>query len=68
MLINRIMREIRRHTRVVGDFPDSNSALMLWVARFRHIASIRWGQQRYLNINLLKEQELEKNFAKGAAI
>jgi len=66
--LERIMREIRRRTRVVGAFPDGNSALMLCAARLRHIPGTRWGQQRYLNINLLKEQEIEENFAKGAAI
>lgn len=36
--LERIMREIRRRTRVVGAFPDRNSALMLVAARLRHIA------------------------------
>ena len=31
--IERLNREIRRRTRVVGTFPDGNSALMLWSAR-----------------------------------
>ncbi len=39
----RIMREIRRRTRVVGAFPDGRSALMLVAARLRHIASSTWG-------------------------
>jgi hypothetical protein len=30
-------------TRVVGNFPDGNSALMLVAARLRHIASTKWG-------------------------
>jgi len=34
-LIERVMREIRRRTRVVGAFPDGKSALMLVAARFR---------------------------------
>ena len=37
--LERIMREIRRRTRVVGAFPDGNSALMLVATRLRHIAS-----------------------------
>jgi len=41
--LERIMREIRRRTRVVGAFPDGNSALMLVAARLRHIAGTRWG-------------------------
>ena len=34
--IERLNREIRRRTRVVGTFPDGNSALMLICARLRH--------------------------------
>jgi len=33
----------------------------------RHIAGACWGQQRYLNINLLKEQEAEKQFNEESA-
>ncbi|MGE0917006.1 IS256 family transposase [Trichlorobacter lovleyi] len=57
--LERIMKEIRRRTRVVGAFPDGHSALMLCAARLRHIAGTQWGSKRYLNIDLLKEQELE---------
>lgn len=46
--LERIIREIRRRTRVVGAFPDGRSALMLVAARLRHIASTRWGKRRYL--------------------
>ena len=35
-VIERLNREIRRRTRVVGCFPDGNSALMLVCARLRH--------------------------------
>lgn len=42
-LPERIMREIRRRTRVVGCFPDGHSALMLIAARLRHIAGTKWG-------------------------
>jgi putative transposase len=38
----RLMREIRRRTRVVGAFPDGQSALNLAEARLRHIAGTRW--------------------------
>ena len=58
--IERIMREIRRRTKVVGAFPDGHSALMLCAARLRHIAGTTWGSKRYLNIELIKELELEK--------
>lgn len=61
--LERIMREIRRRTNVVGAFPDGNSALMLIAARLRHIAGTRWSTKRYLNMELLKEMELEKKLA-----
>lgn len=46
--LERIMKEIRRRTRVVGSFPDGNSALMLVGARLRHISTTKWGTQ-YMN-------------------
>jgi putative transposase len=46
------MREIRRRTRVVGVFPEGNSALMLIASRLRHVAATRWGIKRYLEMNL----------------
>jgi transposase-like protein len=49
------MREIRRRTRVVGAFPDGNSALMLVAARLRHVAGTNWGSKRYLDMDRLKE-------------
>src|SRR5262245_3637217 len=54
--LERIMREIRRRTRVVGAFPDGNSALNLAAARLRHIASTRWSTKRYLNMELLRQR------------
>lgn len=36
--IERINREIRRRARVVGTFPDGNSALMLATAGLKYIA------------------------------
>jgi putative transposase len=59
-MLERIMREIRRRTRVVGAFPDGRSALMLAAARLRHIAGTRWGARRYLDMNRLKELETTK--------
>lgn len=50
-MLERIMREIRRRTRVVGNFPDSNSALMLVAARLRHISATKWGTRRYLDMD-----------------
>jgi hypothetical protein len=55
----RPLREIRRRTRVVGAFPDGQSALNLAAARLRHIAGTAWSTKRYLlNIELLKDQQM----------
>ena len=51
--LERIIREIRRRTRVVGAFPDGHSALMLTAARLRHVASTKWGKRRYLSMEAL---------------
>ncbi len=53
--LERLMREIRRRTRVVGAFPDGQSALMLVVTRLRHVAAIRWGTKHYLQMDRLAE-------------
>jgi putative transposase len=55
--LERILREIRRRTRVVGSFPDGQSALNLAAARLRHIAGTAWSTKRYLNIEMLKEAD-----------
>lgn len=62
--LERIMREVRRRTRVVGAFPDGNSALMLVAARLRHVASSRWGTRRYLRMELLEEMKTEQEIEK----
>ena len=55
--LERLNKEIRRRTRVVGAFPDGQSALMLVCARLRHMATTHWGQRRYLNMKLLWAQD-----------
>lgn len=60
--LERLMREIRRRTRVVGSFPDGHSALMLSAARLRHVAGTKWGTRRYLTMELLG-QEMERELA-----
>ena len=65
-MLERIMREIRRRTRVVGCFPDGNSALMLASARLRYVAGTKWGTRRYLNMDRLKELETERTDKKIA--
>ena len=53
-VIERLNREIRRRTRVVGTFPDGNSALMLVCARLRHVAGTQWGNKKYMNMKHLQ--------------
>ena len=58
-LIERVNREIKRRTRVIGAFPDGQSALMLVCTRLRYIAGTDWGAKRYLNMQHLFELEKE---------
>lgn len=58
-VIERMNREIRRRTRVVGAFPDGNSALMLVCARLRHVAGTQWGSKKYMNMKHLEAMEQE---------
>lgn len=53
--IERLNREIRRRTRVVGTFPDGKSALMLVTARLKYVADSEWGSRRYLDVSLLEK-------------
>ena len=55
--IERLNREIRRRTRVVGTFPDGKSALMLVAARLKYIVENEWGRRRYLGVSLFEEKE-----------
>ena len=63
-VIERLNREIRRRTRVVGTFPDGNSALMLVCARLRHVAGTQWGNKKYRNMKHL-EAALDDAFIAG---
>jgi hypothetical protein len=56
--LERILREIRRRTRVVGAFTDGQSALNLAAIRLRHVAGTAWSTKRYLNVELLKDQQM----------
>lgn len=52
-------REIRRRTRVVGAFPDGNSALMLVCDRLRRVAGTQRGSKKYMNMKHLEALEDE---------
>lgn len=58
--LERIIREIKRRTKVVGAFPDGKSALMLATARLRHVASTKWGTKKYVDMEKLKELKISK--------
>ena len=61
--LERIMREIRRRTKVVGNFPDGESALMLVAARLRHISATKWGTKQYLNMKRMEDMNAEEAVA-----
>ena len=62
-VIERLNREIRRRTRVVGTFPDGNSALMLVCARLRHVAGTQWGNKKYMNMKHLEAAYCDSSIA-----
>ena len=57
--LERIMKEIRRRTRVVGAFPDGQSCLNLAAARLRHIAGTAWSARCYMNIRPLYQPQIK---------
>jgi putative transposase len=57
--LERIMKEIRRRTRVVGAFPDGQSCLNLAAARLRHIAGTNWATRKYMNMAPLYTEQTE---------
>ena len=59
-VLERINREIKCRTKVVGTFPDGESALMLVCARLRHITGSVWGTKRYLNMEHLLSMERDR--------
>ena len=61
--LERIMKEIRRRTRVVGAFPDGQSCLNLAAARLRHIAGTTWSAKCYMNMRPLYQQQISETEA-----
>jgi transposase-like protein len=55
--MERLLKEARRRTKVVGAFPDGHSALMLVSARLRHVSATTWGTRKYMNMKLLEEMD-----------
>ena len=62
--LERLIREVRRRTRVVGSFPDGNSALMLVAARLRYVTGTKWGLRRYMDMDRLKELDNQGKLSK----
>lgn len=52
--MERTLKEVRRRVKVIGAFPDGESALMLCAARLRHVASKNWGSRKYMDMGLLE--------------
>ncbi len=61
--MERLLREARRRTKVVGAFPDNHSALMLVATRLRHVSETHWGTRKYMNMKLLDEMEKERHYS-----
>ena len=62
-VIERMNREIRRRTHVVGTFPDGKSALMLVCARLRYVSGKEWGTKRYLCMKYMTGSNCESEIA-----
>lgn len=63
--IERINRKSRKRTRIVGTFPDGNSALMLVTTRLKYIVKHEWGKRRYLDMSKLEEMDELRGKAEG---
>lgn len=61
--MERLLKEARRRTKVVGAFPDGHSALMLVAARLRHVSATTWGTRKYMNIQLLEDMDKESVYS-----
>ena len=61
--MERLLKEARRRTKVVGAFPDSHAALMLVSTRLRHVSATKWGTHKYMNMQLLNEMDNEAAYS-----
>lgn len=61
--MERLLKEARRRTKVVGAFPDGHSALMLVAARLRHVSATTWGMRKYMNMKLLNEMDKQLKYS-----
>ena len=61
--LERIMKEIRRRTKVVEAFPDGQSCLNLAAVRLRHIVGSKWSIRKYMNIAPVYAEQISTNGA-----
>ncbi len=61
--LERLLKEARRRTKVVGAFPDGHSAVMLVAARLRHVSATTWGLRKYIDMTPLDEMDKEAAYA-----
>ncbi len=61
--LERLLKEARRRTKVVGAFPDGHSALMLVAARLRHVSATTWGLRKYIDMKPLDEMDKEAAYS-----
>jgi putative transposase len=61
--MERLLKEARRRTKVVGAFPDGHSALMLVAARLRHVSATTWGTRKYMNMRVLEEMDTDAAYS-----
>ena len=59
--LERLFREVKRRTKVVGVFPDVTSCLMLATARLRWTEEKCWNKRRYVDIDLLLEDLVQRH-------
>ena len=64
--LERLMKEIRRRTKVAEPFPHEESALLLITARLKRLHE-RWAERRYLDLSPLWEQEQARTDQAAAA-
>ncbi len=64
--LERLMKEIRRRSRVAGAFPDGQSCLCLAAARLKHVAGTQWSTRKHMNMEPLREMKLLRNGAAAA--
>ena len=61
--MERLLKEARRRTKVVGAFPDGHSALVLVSARLRHVSATTWGTRKYMNLKSLDEMDKQLKYS-----